>query len=478
MRARQAVQAGGRPSATRLIAFALAIAIALPTMPDATGRDTVQRGRKNYAGPSCPGRSWTCTTDTRNVVQAGAVNVFECTGSICRVSQTASPGGRNDARCVQSRRSAQSCDISQTNAAGPNTITIDQRITLAAKKRSVAQSSRQLVITQQSNLTGANALSVVQSTSHSATSKRRGRTQSHTQEATGTVRAEQRSASGAQTSAVAQAQDLRSQASSARSTAQRQNAIDDGPDLLASITQHTGSGRNELTLSQRQRLIQSTSAAQAQQVQGAETSGEDFVGDIDSDGSAGGSSNVVVTQAKEWIQEAPAGTAQTQIDKVRIRPIPLTLTPDTVRGRQDTVLRSGPGSQQRCLQEAEVHARVNGVVESTCTIDDGTGTLQTSQVHREGTDFVLRNEIPRPAAAVHGSVTDARTGLPITSAVVSVGNIGTQTAQDGTYALAGITPGNHIVFVSASGYATTTRAIDLAPGEDERQDFSLVAQGP
>ena len=37
----------------------------------------VQTGKRNYAGPRCPGKRWTCTTATR-VLQAGSDNAFQC----------------------------------------------------------------------------------------------------------------------------------------------------------------------------------------------------------------------------------------------------------------------------------------------------------------------------------------------------------------------------------------------------------------
>src|SRR5919108_843677 len=41
----------------------------------------IQRGARNYAGPRCPGRRWTCTETTHPVVQiaaAGGRNRFLC----------------------------------------------------------------------------------------------------------------------------------------------------------------------------------------------------------------------------------------------------------------------------------------------------------------------------------------------------------------------------------------------------------------
>src|SRR6185312_4726345 len=40
----------------------------------------VQRGSRNYAGPNCPGKGWTCTTATR-VLQSGTTNQYTCTAS-------------------------------------------------------------------------------------------------------------------------------------------------------------------------------------------------------------------------------------------------------------------------------------------------------------------------------------------------------------------------------------------------------------
>ncbi len=82
----------------------------------------VQSGAHNYAGPSCPGAGWNCTT-ARHVLQLGADNRFECgpggTGTnspdnqSCVISQS---GPRNEARCTERTRSdgaVQVCSITQ-----------------------------------------------------------------------------------------------------------------------------------------------------------------------------------------------------------------------------------------------------------------------------------------------------------------------------------------------------------------------------
>src|SRR5437879_1191084 len=90
----------------------------------------IQRGARNYAGPNCPGKGWTCSHAARVVqISSDADNRFQCTPSsgglvaapdTCTIVQI-SAGGRNDARCYE--RSAQpvvtqSCTITQQNTTG------------------------------------------------------------------------------------------------------------------------------------------------------------------------------------------------------------------------------------------------------------------------------------------------------------------------------------------------------------------------
>jgi hypothetical protein len=109
----------------------------------------VQRGRRNYAGPRCPGTGWNCTK-ARTVVQIapdGGKNRFECRTGDSRtdsstegrcfvIQQFSSGGGENDARCIQRaeqvagarQKAAQSCEINQTNATGANSAAVRQLI--------------------------------------------------------------------------------------------------------------------------------------------------------------------------------------------------------------------------------------------------------------------------------------------------------------------------------------------------------------
>jgi hypothetical protein len=86
----------------------------------------IQRGPKNYAGPNCPGATWTCT-DARSVFQVGTQNTFECSPGVnsnpaglqqCLIVQ--GPAAKNVAKCIQKSKNVpfvrQRCSITQTGS--------------------------------------------------------------------------------------------------------------------------------------------------------------------------------------------------------------------------------------------------------------------------------------------------------------------------------------------------------------------------
>src|SRR6266567_277401 len=80
--------------------------------------------------------------------------------------------------------------------------------------------------------------------------------------------------------------------------------------------------------------------------------------------------------------------------------------------------------------------------------------------------------------AVGGVVTDETSGNPIVAArVAAVGtSIFAQTNASGHYVLAGLSPGQVTLRVSAIGYGAVTRAVTIASGEVATQDFALTLQ--
>jgi hypothetical protein len=93
----------------------------------------IQRGHKNYAGPKCPGKAWTCTK-ARRVMQLGTQNTFECTATPTPTTfaQTNAPPGfqecvivqgpaaKNVAKCIEKSKHVpfvrQRCSITQTGS--------------------------------------------------------------------------------------------------------------------------------------------------------------------------------------------------------------------------------------------------------------------------------------------------------------------------------------------------------------------------
>src|SRR6266571_4360370 len=131
-----------------------------------------QHGKRNYAGPNCPGKGWTCTKSTR-VVQMAAddgENRVDCTAtpSILVASQTCivvqpGPSTNNSARCVErstANTMAQDCSIMQTGVR--NDASIDQYIN---EKDGSPQSATQTAELTQINTDGSgyNHASVQQS---------------------------------------------------------------------------------------------------------------------------------------------------------------------------------------------------------------------------------------------------------------------------------------------------------------------------
>jgi len=118
----------------------------------------IQRGTRNYAGPSCPGKGWRCTHATRvvQVAQRSGWNQFECSGTSdeetgsCLVVQE-SPDG-NTARCTMATDGdnpiSQTCTISQTSVDGDNRAFVDQ--TIKQHEGSDQQGTQEASVTQTS----------------------------------------------------------------------------------------------------------------------------------------------------------------------------------------------------------------------------------------------------------------------------------------------------------------------------------------
>src|SRR5712691_3087572 len=85
----------------------------------APGSVVRQHGARNYAGPNCPGKGWTCTRSTRVLQIAQASGTNTCFASVSdgqHVCVQAGTGSTNVANCTETTTSAtptQDCSINQ-----------------------------------------------------------------------------------------------------------------------------------------------------------------------------------------------------------------------------------------------------------------------------------------------------------------------------------------------------------------------------
>jgi len=242
----------------------------------------IQRGTRNYAGPSCPGKGWTCTRASRVVqISSGSGNQFQCTPSsgspvlppnTCTIVQM-SASGTNDARCMERSNdpsAAQSCVIQQQNSTGDNRADIQQFVAVGD---SPATDVSQNASVDQTNGSGSNSAHVAQDLNQSSKSPGTGGAQS--QEGHQSVTVTQSADTGNNSSDVNQ-----SLAQSAITSAgpdnlsQTQNALDNGPNTDAAVDQTTTLGRNESHLNQSNDLKAfSKKAGNVSQTQGSTNGG-------------------------------------------------------------------------------------------------------------------------------------------------------------------------------------------------------------
>ena len=137
----------------------------------------IQRGPRNYAGPSCPGAGWTCTSTAHPVVQVarpGGRNMFVCRSATCAVVQTATTTSRrgraltaaaatkSGATCIKTTGVTQSCSISQTGATSDNSALVYEDVAKLSGLTQSAVYSAQITQQQAMGSSGGNTACVHQ----------------------------------------------------------------------------------------------------------------------------------------------------------------------------------------------------------------------------------------------------------------------------------------------------------------------------
>jgi hypothetical protein len=225
-------------------------------------RVVIQRGVRNYAGPSCPGTGWTCTSTADPVVQIaapGGANRFRCVTARCVVVQATATAAAatNMAKCIRTTGITQSCSISQTSATADNVAIVVEIATKMAGLTQNASSTAQ--ITQQATgSSNSNTACVYQSISlEGSTTATKGKPVTVTLNAHQSISIAQDSdspggntvqnattagACGAQGSPLTQAQTLTSRTTGGGAITQNENAAASGANMLIDIAQNQSPG--------------------------------------------------------------------------------------------------------------------------------------------------------------------------------------------------------------------------------------------
>jgi hypothetical protein len=220
----------------------------------------IQRGAKNYAGPRCPGKGWTCTRSHRvvQVATGRGKNSFRCAFARCVVVQaTKSLLATNTAKCIRTTGITQSCSITQSSTSSSNEAVV---VEIASKSSGLTQNAAQTAQIVQTAGSGANTACVLQRTTiDGSTTARRGMPVTVTLDAHQSASITQNSHTGGNTvrratesgacttgdplaSPLGQEQTLTSTARGSLDITQRQNAAPNGPNMLLDIQQNQADG--------------------------------------------------------------------------------------------------------------------------------------------------------------------------------------------------------------------------------------------
>jgi hypothetical protein len=394
----------------------------------------IQRGRRNYAGPRCPGPGWRCARTLHAVVQIagpGAINRFRCTTTRCAVVQIAAAAAKpNKAVCIRQTGLTQSCTINQSGA-GPNMATVYENAATGSGLTQTASSKASITqLATGTSASNSNTACVTQNVViDGSTTAPRGTPVTVTLEAHQSVTIKQdvlgNGANSAQygadssgnclTSPLAQNQTLTSTANGSGQITQNENdaliACGDGvsgdyANMCLDIEQNQGSGKgvasgtNNATFTQTNSLtaIANTSGASVSQTQssicptpaGGCLMPGGLVGTVNQDSSVQSTASVTQTEtqcedaARSGLtscdtndadaSEAPASLTQTQHG-----PEGLAKFPHTRRGRHFYKTLKGLGTAR---QTGNTNGDDTFTITQTSTQDDdqGTGSTQTNVV--------------------------------------------------------------------------------------------------
>lgn len=336
----------------------------------------VQRGARNYAGSSCPGAGWTCTSTSHPVVQiasAGGRNVFTCSTPTCAVVQASKSSlATNTASCIRTTGITQACSITQSGAAANQAVVVETALKTTGLTQSASQTAQ---IVQQATGTGnGNTACVLQTMTLSSSSGTKNSAVTESLDGHQSISIKQDSTSGpnvvgnatsggacASASPMTQSQTISQTATSSAGITQTENATGSGPNSLIDVEQNQGTPRASGTNSSK--FSQSSSlTAQAYTDVGLVSQ---------SQSSPGGGLKATVNQLSTAVSTSSATQTETETadaDKLdRSTPFPGTLTQT----------QYGP---VRCCSNQESNPADTFTVTQSSTQDNDTHQNQTNNV--------------------------------------------------------------------------------------------------
>jgi hypothetical protein len=365
----------------------------------------IQRGVRNYAGPKCPGKGWTCAGTARTVVQVasrGGKNTFACATASCAIVQVAAaPTATNTAKCIKTTGLSGSCSINQTSSSANNVAIVVQGQVAGAKMSGLSQTASYTAqITQRTTADSAfNRACVLQQVNIDGStnlSGKKGVGVSVNLAAHQSVTVKQDSLSGANTvkratasgtcdadgTALTQDQTLTSTATGTAGITQNQNSVDTGPNVSLDIAQNKSggfegaTGPNTAKFNQTNTLnaIANTPAGPVSQTQSSANGG--ILATVNQNSQVG--STAIATQTETQCEDAHTAFTTTCH----------TATPDppgyTLTQTQHGPVRKGVGDS---VQTGGGSANVFTITQ-TSKQDNDTGSGQTNVVqgdcHTEG----------------------------------------------------------------------------------------------
>jgi hypothetical protein len=390
----------------------------------------IQRGARNYAGPRCPGKRWSCTKTTRTVVQiatGNSKNVFRCATTRCSVLQLSKSAlATNLATCVKTTGVTQSCAISQPSAAGTNKAVVWMD---TGKLTGLTQTASYTASITQGPASAATASNTNLACVHQAvfidgsTTNSKAGSVVVTNEAHQSISIAQNSRTGDNTvqnavqvgksydcdsSPLSQNQTLTSTATGKGTVVQKQNAANNGPNLVLDIAQNQGAafldnpsvtGANTVDFKQTtEQTAVANAPAGAQQTQTSPTGG---VLAAVNQYSKGISTANAVQQEKQCQDADVSGltacsptpdTPAIPLTQIQYGPTAVAKRVNTRHGKHFTLLRKAPGDSSQTGNAADTFTisqtsnqvndqssgQTNGIAGGIST--DGTGTVTQNTV--------------------------------------------------------------------------------------------------